>query len=128
MRMTNPTPNDEYFLNEPRFNRSFTLPADPSRGRTNPFTIKYVDHGYRNEAHPEQEHVLLYSPPLVGSRLLLVTKDDLAIRHKIRIIAADRPGMGGTDAAAAKDRIALWTGKSFLRAHPLAGQCADNLP
>lgn len=126
--MTNPTPNDEYFLNEPRFNRSFTLPADPSRGRTNPFTIKYVDHGYRNEAHPEQEHVLLYSPPLVGSRLLLVTKDDLAIRHKIRIIAADRPGMGGTDAAAAKDRIALWTGKSFLRAHPLAGQCADNLP
>jgi hypothetical protein len=113
--MTTPQPDD--FLNDPRFNRAFTLPADPSRGRPNPFAIKYADFGYRNESHPEQEHVLLFSPPLVGSRLLQVPKEDLAIRHKIRIIAADRPGMGGTDAAAAKDRLPLWTGEFLFRGH-----------
>ncbi|KAK4106680.1 hypothetical protein N658DRAFT_491315 [Parathielavia hyrcaniae] len=104
-------PRAETLLDDSRFHQTFSLPADPSSGRPTPFTIKYADHGYRNEAHPEQERILLFYSPLMASRLLLVTKDRLAIKHKIRIICPDRPGVGGTDPADAKDRLGLWRGK-----------------
>ncbi|KAK4123657.1 hypothetical protein N657DRAFT_671751 [Parathielavia appendiculata] len=96
------------FLDNPRFHQTFSLPADAPRGRANPFTVKYADYGYRNETQPEQERILLFFSPLMASRLLLVTKDHLAIKHKIRIICTDRPGVGGTDPAEAKDRLNLW--------------------
>ncbi|KAK3307246.1 uncharacterized protein B0T15DRAFT_553729 [Chaetomium strumarium] len=113
-------PSAEDFLNDARFHRTFTLPADPSHGRPRPFTIKYADYGYHNNnhntAHPEEEEeeqekaerVLLFFSPLMGSRLLHICKDALARRHRIRIINPDRPGIGGTDAAPAGDRLALW--------------------
>lgn len=96
------------FLNDPRFNQTFEyIPPGSTAG---PFKIKYADYGYRNEAHPEQERIMLFSGPLMGSRLVLSTKDALAIKHKIRIISTDRPGMGGTDAVAPKDRLTVWRG------------------
>jgi hypothetical protein len=103
---------DADFLNEPRFNRTFEY--IPSGSTSGALKIKYADYGYRNEAHPEQERIMLFSGPLMGSRLVLATKDSLAIKHKIRIISADRPGMGGTDPVAPKDRLTIWRGTSSL--------------
>jgi hypothetical protein len=99
-------------LNDARFNRTFeyTPPPGPPGAATRPLTVTYADYGYRNEAHPEQERIMLFSPPLMGSRLLLMTKHTLAVKHKIRIISADRPGFGGTDAVPLKDRLGLWRG------------------
>ncbi len=106
--MATPTPSADDFLNDPRFSRTLTLPTDPSHGRPDPFTIKYADYGYHNPADPDQERVLLFFSPLMGSRLLHICKDDLARKHRIRIINPDRPGIGGTDGAPAQDRLALW--------------------
>lgn len=103
------TPGD--YVLDPRFSRTFELPAGPaSNGRTGPFKVKYADYGYRNEAHPEQENVLLFFGPLMASRLFHIAKDELAKKRKIRIINLDRPGIGGTDPADAKDRMGLWLG------------------
>jgi pimeloyl-ACP methyl ester carboxylesterase len=98
------------YLNDPRFSRNFELPADPAHGRESPFKIRYADFGYRNESHPEQENVLLFFSPLFGSRLLHIAKDELAKRHKVRIISVDRPGVGGTDAVDPARSMAVWRG------------------
>ncbi len=108
MTTTTSAPSAEDFLNDPRFNRTLTLPADPSHNRPNPFTINYTDYGYHNPTDPSQERVLLFFSPLMGSRLLHICKNALAHNHRIRIINPDRPGIGGTDAAPAQDRLALW--------------------
>lgn len=99
------------FLDDPRFSRIFTLPADAAKGRAAPFQVKYADYGYRNEQHPEQESVLLFYSPMLASRLVQITKDDLARRHKIRIINPDRPGIGGTDPVDVREEVPLWTGE-----------------
>ncbi|KAH8912906.1 hypothetical protein BR93DRAFT_942658 [Coniochaeta sp. PMI_546] len=101
-------------LDDPRFNRTFELPASPDAGRSSSFKIKYTDYGYRNEAHPEEENVLLFFPPLMASRLLHVTKDELAKKHKIRIISLDRPGIGGTDPSPPDKRLDLWQVPALL--------------
>jgi hypothetical protein len=99
------------FIDDPRFSRIFELPSDPGRGRTKPFKLQYADYGYRNEANPEQERVFLFFAGLMGSRLIHTTKDELAKRHKVRIISADRPGVGGTDAVGVEESAYLWRGE-----------------
>lgn len=91
--------------NDPRFNQIFEY-----KDGTHPFKISYADYGYRNEAHPEEEHVLLFFCPLMGSRFLHIAKDDVAKKHKVRIINPDRPGFGGSDAIDTKQRMSLWLG------------------
>lgn len=99
------------YVNDPRFTRIFDLPPDATRGRSKPFRIAYADYGYRNEALPEQDNVLLFFGSLMGSRLIHIAKDELAKVHKVRVINPDRPGIGGTDAADAEHRMGLWLGK-----------------
>lgn len=99
------------YLDDPRFHQVFELPANPQDGRAAPFKITYADFGYRNESQPEQENVMLFFPPLLGSRLVQITKDALAQQHKIRIIAPDRPGIGRTDNVDATKRMSIWLGK-----------------
>ncbi len=99
------------FVNDPRFNKVFQLPADPASDRIEPFKVTYADYGYRNEARPEQENVLLFFGPLLGSRLTHIAKDELAKKHRIRIINPDRPGIGGTDASDAEHGMSLWLRK-----------------
>src|ERR1700743_311705 len=74
------------FINDPRFNQTFQLPADPSRGRPKPFQVSYADFGFHREDGDQQEpeQVLLFFGPLMSSRLLNVTKDGLAKRYKVR--------------------------------------------
>jgi len=105
--MTSP---EDFDVNDPRFNQTFQLPADPANGRAKPFTVRYADFGYRNEAHPEEENVILFFAPLMGSRFLQITKDAVAKQSKVRFINPDRPGMGGTDPAPPGERVALWRG------------------
>jgi hypothetical protein len=99
------------YIDDPRFNKSFELPADLAIGCLSPFKVKYADYGYRNESHPEKENVLLFYGSLLGSRLAHVAKDKIAKEHNIRIINVDRPGIGGTDAVHVKHRMNLWLGK-----------------
>lgn len=101
----------ENYVNDPRYSQVFHLPADPAAGRAEPFKVTYADYGYRDESRPGQESVLLFFPPLMGSRLLHIAKDALAKRHRIRVISLDRPGFGGTGPAEAQDRLALWSGQ-----------------
>ncbi|KAI1867091.1 hypothetical protein JX265_007667 [Neoarthrinium moseri] len=96
------------FVHDQRFDQIFVLPADPASGRTTPFTIQYADYGYRNQDLPGEEVVFLFYGPLVGSRLAHIAKDELAKRHKIRIINPERPGMGGTDTVGEGDYMSLW--------------------
>ncbi|KAJ4199431.1 hypothetical protein NW767_008239 [Fusarium falciforme] len=96
------------------------FPVTPSEGENQvTLQVKYVDFGYRNEANPEEENVLLFFPPLMGSRLLHITKDDLAKRHKVRFISLDRPGFGGTAEVVLEKRASISRGKYIHR----AGRC-----
>lgn len=111
MAQTAESPSIDGFLQDPRFHQSFTFPVNPSEGENQTtLQVKYVDFGYRNEANPEEENVLLFFPPLMASRLLHITKDDLAKRHKVRFISLDRPGFGGTDEVALEKRVSISRG------------------
>lgn len=57
-------PNPAAYLNDPRFHRSFTIPAGPDR--LEPFTVTYADFGHRDPENPERERVLLLCSPLFG--------------------------------------------------------------
>ena len=105
------TPAAADYINDPRFSRTFELPADPANGCPKPFKITYADYGYRNETHPEEEHVLLFFGPLLSSRFHHIAKDELAKKQKIRIINPDRPGIGGTDMVDVNERMNIWRGR-----------------
>ncbi len=102
------------YVNDPRFNRTFQLPADPSRGRPKALQISYADYGFHrsNDAsNDSEENVLLFFGPLLSSRLHQIPKDELAKRYKIRIISIERPGIGKTDNVPAEQRIEVSRGK-----------------
>ncbi|KAJ3528826.1 hypothetical protein NM208_g10030 [Fusarium decemcellulare] len=113
MSGTTEHPDLEGFLQDPRFNRIFTLPADPASNRA-AINVKYTDFGYRNETNPNEENVLLFFAPLMASRMLHVAKDGVAKRHKVRIISLDRPGLGGTSDVELENRIPICRGKFIL--------------
>ncbi|KAF5009054.1 hypothetical protein FDECE_4706 [Fusarium decemcellulare] len=113
MSGTTEHPDLEGFLQDPRFNRIFTLPADPASNRA-AIDVKYTDFGYRNETNPNEENVLLFFAPLMASRMLHVAKDGVAKRHKVRIISLDRPGLGGTSDVELERRIPICRGKLIL--------------
>lgn len=100
------------YVKDPRFNNKVELPPTSFTSRNLPFNVAYAGYGYRNATCPEEERVFLFFGPLMGSRLVHIAKDELARRHKIRIIHPDRPGVGGTDPAKdAHSSMRLWRGK-----------------
>ena len=111
------------YLDEPRFNQTFVLPANPSLGRNRPFRIKYADYGYgyRGSGYEERENsaVLLFFGSLLASRLVHVAKDELARKLNVRIINIDRPGIGGTDSAETSDAMRIWRGRCVPHCHPI---------
>lgn len=103
------------YINDPRLNRTFQLPADPSRGRPKPFQVSYADFGFHREDTRDddgEEQVLLFFGPLVSSRLFNTAKDGLAKRYKVRIVNAERPGIGKTDSVPAERLLEVWRGES----------------
>lgn len=105
------------FINDPRFNRTFQLPADPSHGRPEPFQVSYADFGFHREDAGDgdgdgEEQVLLFFGPLMSSRFFNAAKDELAKRYKVRIVNAERPGIGKTDSVPAERLLEVWRGES----------------
>ncbi|KAF2230349.1 hypothetical protein EV356DRAFT_509172 [Viridothelium virens] len=99
------------YINDPRFNRTFQLPADPSRGRPKPFQISYSDFGFHREDAGDddsEEQVLLFFGPLTSSRFFNIAKDGLAKRYKVRVVNAERPGIGKTDSVPAERLLEVW--------------------
>ncbi|KAI1119466.1 hypothetical protein F5Y14DRAFT_4273 [Nemania sp. NC0429] len=89
-------------LDDACFSQSFTLP--PTARRPAELKVTYADFGHRSD-----DRVLLFCGPLMGSRFVLATKDEVARKHGVRIISADRPGFGGTDLdAPPADRVGVW--------------------
>ncbi|KAI8299594.1 hypothetical protein K4K61_010473, partial [Colletotrichum sp. SAR11_59] len=99
-------PDPAEYLDDPRFNRKFTLPPTPDLPED--FQVTYADFGHNDPADPSSTHVLLLCGPLLGSRYLHIAKDTLAKRHKVRIIDIDRPGFGGTTPVPPNLRIRAW--------------------
>ncbi|KAI8955808.1 hypothetical protein F4801DRAFT_574009 [Xylaria longipes] len=89
------------YLDDERFHQNFTLPPDASR--PSEIKVTYADFGHRND-----ERVLLFCGPLLGSRYVLTTKDRLAQRHGVRVISPDRPGFGETTDVEPADRVRVW--------------------
>ncbi|KIW64358.1 hypothetical protein PV04_09300 [Phialophora macrospora] len=99
------------YIDDPRLSRTFQLPADPSRGRTKPFQVSYADYGFHRDDTGDddrEEHVLLFFGPLMSSRLFNAAKDRLAKRYKVRIVNAERPGIGNTDDVPAEKLLEVW--------------------
>ncbi|KAI0975049.1 Alpha/Beta hydrolase protein [Xylaria arbuscula] len=90
-----------HYLDDERFHQTFTPPPDGNRPPD--FKVTYADFGHHND-----ERVLLFCGPLMGSRYLLTTKDKLARQHGVRIISPDRPGFGGTTDVPPGDRVRVW--------------------
>ncbi|KAI1265003.1 Alpha/Beta hydrolase protein [Xylariaceae sp. FL1019] len=90
-----------HYLDDERFHQSAVLP--PSESRASEMKVTYADFGHRNK-----DRVVLFCPPLVGSRFVLSTKDKLARKHGVRIISPDRPGFGATPDAPPVDRVRVW--------------------
>lgn len=105
------------FINDPRLNRTFQLPADPSRGRPEPFQVSYADYGFHREdagdhdGGGEEEQVFLFFGPLLSSRFWNAAKKELAERYKVRIVNAERPGIGKTDSVPAERLLEVWRGE-----------------
>ena len=100
------------YVRDPRFTQRFEFSSsEPEpRGCPKPFRMTYADYGYRNQSQPELEHVFLFFAPLLGSRMIYIALDDLAKRHRIRIINPDRPGFGETTDADPEHRMSFWRG------------------
>ena len=99
------------YLDDPRFNRTFTLPPNPLTARTVPFTVTYADFGFRHPSGPSHDRVLLNFGPLMASRLLHIAKHHVAAARGVRVIDLDRPGFGGTDPIPTVQRMAIWRGR-----------------
>ncbi|PSN70437.1 hypothetical protein BS50DRAFT_585862 [Corynespora cassiicola Philippines] len=92
----------EFICNQ-RFHRSYTLPPNPSTGRTTPHRFSYADFG-----DPNSDAVVLLCGGLMSTRLNYLDLDQQAKAHSVRILHPDRPGIGGSEAIARDERIDLW--------------------
>jgi pimeloyl-ACP methyl ester carboxylesterase len=92
---SNTSDNALEFLCSIRFHRVFT------------YTLNNTTHrvSYSNYGSPSSSAVVLFFGGLLGGRLSYTPLDTVARRHNIRIIHADRPGIGATTPVCVKDRI-----------------------
>lgn len=113
--MAQATTEVDAFVDDLRFNQKFDLVPSQESNRNHTIRVTYADYGYHNEAHPEEETVLLWFAPMMASRLIGILRHKRARREKIRIISMDRPGMGGTDAVPGESRIRICRGVSAFQ-------------
>ncbi|KAF1927680.1 uncharacterized protein M421DRAFT_64431 [Didymella exigua CBS 183.55] len=83
------------FLCDTRFHRRLTYTTNNTRHH-----VSYSDYGCASSSA-----VVLFFGGLLGGRMAYAPLDALAKKHRIRIIHADRPGLGGTDAVRLEERI-----------------------
>lgn len=83
------------FLCDRRFHKQFRYSYNGQSLR-----VTYSDYG-----DPNSTSVVLFFGGLMGTRYSYSPLDQLAKNNSIRIIHADRPGVGGSDSVAIEDRI-----------------------
>jgi pimeloyl-ACP methyl ester carboxylesterase len=92
-----------------RLHRSFILPANQSSGRDRPIRVTYSDAGRDPEpADGLHKPVVLWAGGMFGGRYQAYIWDEIAQDYGIRIIAVDRPGIGGTGVVPLEHRMATW--------------------
>ena len=99
-----------------RLHRSFLLAPSSSIGRDRSIRVTYSDVGYSAAdekksteiPHDYEIPVLLWCGGQFGGRYFAFANDELAKRYKIRFLAIDRPGIGGTEGVPLNQRIATW--------------------
>lgn len=87
-----------------RLHRSFVLHAGVSGGTPKRLRVSYSDVGSSDPDAP----VLLWASGMFGGRFTGVELLDLAEAHGIRLLAVDRPGIGGSEAVPIDQRISTW--------------------
>jgi pimeloyl-ACP methyl ester carboxylesterase len=100
-----------------RLHRSFQLPPNPSVGRDRVIRVSYSDVGFsgsssttRELSHPESSEtpVVLWAGGMFGGRYQAFANDDLCKNYRVRFLAIDRPGIGGTDQVDLNQRVGTW--------------------
>lgn len=100
-----------------RLHRSFVLAPNPRIGRKKPIRVAYSDVGFQpsvlesatNQSEGETDiPTLLFAGGQFGGRYQAYAYDEIARAHKVRFLAIDRPGIGGTQAVPLDQRIGTW--------------------
>ncbi|KAJ9602254.1 hypothetical protein H2200_013374 [Cladophialophora chaetospira] len=91
---------NEYITQE-KFNRRFTLPATEAHGE---LTVTYAVAGLDSADAP----TMLFITGMMGGRYLASLADHVATKRGMRVIVADRPGMGGSTPVKPSLRLPVW--------------------
>lgn len=97
-----------------RLHRSFNLPPNQSIGRNHSIRVTYSDVGYSGPTgipdHPDSKEtpVLLWASGMFGGRYQAFANDEICKKYRVRFLAIDRPGIGGTGQVNIDQRIATW--------------------
>lgn len=79
--------------------------------------VSYSDVGYsapssttdeRGDSESEEIPVVLWASGMFGGRYQAFANDDLCKKYRVRFLAIDRPGIGGTETVNLNQRIATW--------------------
>lgn len=85
------------------------VPPNPAYLRHSPIRITYADNDYRESPNGP---VLLFFGGIFGTRYAVTGEIDALARHyKLRLIAPDKCGFGGTGGEKTEDRIRTWIGE-----------------
>jgi hypothetical protein len=100
-----------------RLHRSFHLPPNHGIGRSNSIRVSYSDVGYSESSSSAEEPsnsesheipVVLWAGGMFGGRYQAFANDDICQKYRVRFLAIDRPGIGGTDLVNLNQRIQTW--------------------
>ncbi|PYI06237.1 hypothetical protein BO78DRAFT_315974 [Aspergillus sclerotiicarbonarius CBS 121057] len=93
------------FTAEKRFHQRLVLPAAADHG---PLAVTYADIGPQATEDGTPTPTILLIQGMGGSRLWGYHKDYLANKLGVRLLAIDRPGIGGSTPVPAAKRVTIW--------------------
>ncbi|KAL7972197.1 Alpha/Beta hydrolase protein [Trichoderma sp. SZMC 28014] len=94
------------YLSDPRFSQELTLPATADSPA---LTVSYADVGFTPEpADSRSTPTMLFIPGMFGSRYISSIFDPIARKLGVRVLVADRPGMGHSTEVPFATRISTW--------------------
>jgi pimeloyl-ACP methyl ester carboxylesterase len=100
-----------------RIHRSILLPPNPDIGREKSIRVSYSDVGYSSvssglgesrQSSGGEVPVILWASGMFGGRYQAFAVDEICQKHRVRFLAIDRPGIGGTDAVRLDQRVGTW--------------------
>ncbi|KAH8124977.1 hypothetical protein LI328DRAFT_133448 [Trichoderma asperelloides] len=95
------------YLSNPRFSQKLTLPATADSPA---LTVSYADVGFSpaTPADSRSTPTMLFIPGMFGSRYIGAILDPIARKFGVRVLVADRPGMGHSTEVALSLRLSTW--------------------